>query len=87
MQTLLTILAAVISCGIIALHVLSVLFSDKRSTVLNIVNITLHIALVFALLFNGAPLELLALAFMVSLLVYTLAFEIKRRSCGRGEDK
>ncbi len=87
MQTLLIILAALTSVGILALHVLSVLFSDKRSTIINFVNIALHIVLVFALLFNGAPLELLALAFMTSLLVYTLAFEIKRRKKGREEDK
>ncbi len=87
MQTLLIILAALTSVGILALHVLSVLLSDKRSTIINFVNIALHIVLVFALLFNGAPLELLALAFMTSLLVYTLAFEIKRRKKGREEDK
>ncbi len=85
MQTLFICAAAAIAVGIVALHLISVMLSDKRSIVLNFINIALHIALVFVMLFAGARLELLALVFMSSLLIYTLAFEIKRRM-GRKED-
>ena len=84
MQTLLTALGVVIAVAIVALHLFSVIFSGKRSLILNFVNIALHTVLVFVMLFNGAALELVALAFMLSLLVYTLGYEIKRR---RGGDK
>ena len=84
MQMLFFALAAACMAVIIALHVLSAVFSDKRSAVLNFINIALHIALVFALLLAGAELELVALAFMVSLLVYVLVFWIKLK---RGESE
>ena len=84
MQMLFFALAAACMAVIIALHVLSAVFSDKRSAVLNFINIALHIVLVFALLLAGAELELVALAFMVSLLVYVLVFWIKRK---RGESE
>lgn len=78
MQTLLTALGVVIAVAIVALHLFSVIFSGKRSLILNFVNIALHTVLVFVMLFNGAALELVALAFMVSLLIYTLGYEIRR---------
>ena len=87
MQTLFTVICAAISVGIVALHIISVCLSDKRSTALNFINIALHISLVIAMLYAGAALELLALAFMLSLLVYVLAFEIKRRAKGKEGDK
>ena len=87
MQTLFTIFSALIAVGIVVLHLLSVKMSDKRSTVLNFINIALHILLVFTMLYAGATLELLALAFMLSLLVYVLAFEIKRKMAGKEGDK
>lgn len=85
MKTLFICAAAAISVVVVVLHLLSVIFSDKRSVILNFINIALHIALVFAMLLAGAQLELLALVFMTSLLVYTLAFEIKRKMGERGE--
>ena len=87
MQTLLTVLAVTIAVAIIVLHLLSVMLADKRSIILNFVNVSLHIALVFVLLFKEAALELLALAFMSSLLIYTLAFEICRRVRNRRSDR
>ena len=87
MQTLFTLISASVAVCIVVLHLLSVFLPDKKSTLINLANIALHIVLVFAMLYAGAALELVALAFMVSLLVYVLAFEIKRRKKGRGEDK
>ena len=87
MKTLFICAAAAISVVVVVLHLLSVIFSDKRSVILNFINIALHIALVFAMLLAGAQLELLALVFMTSLLIYTLAFEIKRKMGERGKDK
>ena len=87
MQTLFTLISALVAVCITALHLVSAFLPDKKSTVINLANIALHIALVFTMLYAGAALELLALAFMLSLLVYALAFEIKRRKKGRGGDK
>lgn len=84
MQTLFTVLSIILSVIIVALHVLSAIFSDKRSTIVNFVNIALHIALVFTMLLAGAALELLALAFMISLLVYVAAYKV-RHSINRKE--
>lgn len=87
MQTLFVILSAALAVGIVILHLISVKLSNKKSTVLNFVNIALHIFLVLAMLYAGASLELLALVFMLSLFVYVLAFEIKRRTAGKEGDK
>ena len=87
MQTILWLICAGLATAIAAIHVLSVIFSDKRSTILNFVNIALHIALVFVMLYAQASLEAVALAFMCSLLIYVLAFWIKRRVGKGGTDK
>ncbi len=87
MQTLFVALSAALSGVIVALHVLSVIFSDKRSVIINFVNIALHMALVAALLLADAALELLALAFMVSLLVYVLATFVRGRLVARSDRK
>ena len=87
MQTVLWLIFAALAACIVAMHVLSVSFSDKRGTLVNLINIALHIVFLLLMLYMGTALELVALAFMLSLLVYVLAFEIKRRKKGRGEDK
>ena len=84
MQTLFTVLSIILSVNIVALHVLSVIFSDKISKIINFVNIALHILLIFAMLPAGAALELVALVFMFSLLVYVIAYAVRRR-CTRKE--
>ena len=87
MQTLFWLIFAAIAAAVAALHVLSAVFADKRSAVLNFINIALHIPLVFVMLYLGTPLELVALVFMSSLLIYVLAFECKRRCGKRGNDR
>jgi hypothetical protein len=87
MQTILWLICAGLAAIVAAIHVLSVIFSDKRSTILNFVNIALHIALVFVMLYAQAPLEAVTLAFMCSLLIYVLAFWIKGRVGKGGTDK
>ena len=79
MQLLFTLLSIALGTTIVALHLLSVLLKWNAGKVLAFVNIALHIPFVFTMLYAGASLELLALAFMTSIIVYTLAFEIKRR--------
>ena len=83
MQLLFTLISIALAVNIIALHLLSVLLKEKAGTAFTLVNIALHIPFVFTMLYAGASLELLALAFMISILAYTLAFEIKRK-CGKG---
>ncbi len=72
MQTTLTVISIVVYAYIIALHVLSAVFSDVRRKIAIIANITLHITLVFLLLFRRCSLELVALCFVFSLFTYTL---------------
>ena len=79
MQLLFTLLSIALGTTIVALHLLSVLLKWNAGKVLAFVNIALHIPFVFTMLYAGASLELLALAFMTSIIVYTLAFAIKRR--------
>lgn len=83
MQLTFTIISIVFGTIIIALHLLPTLLKGTASKILGFVNIALHIPFVFTMLYDGASLELLALAFMISILAYTLAFEIKRK-CGKG---
>lgn len=82
MQILLNISLAALACAIVALHILSAVFSTKG--VFNYVNIALHIILVAPLLLSGAELELVALVFMSSLLVY-LASNLIAASVKRGK--
>lgn len=87
MQILFAVLSVALAVIIVVLHVLSAIFSDKRSTFVNFVNIALHIVLVFTMLLAGAALELLALVFMVSLLVYVIAFAVRSRALAGAQGK
>lgn len=67
-------------CGLsvmLILHILCVLFDGKVSKILMFVNIALHIAYLAPLLFIGVTIEQLALAYMISVFVYTAAVFIK----------
>ena len=79
MQLTFTLISIVLGTIIIALHLIPALLKGTASKILGLVNIALHIPFIFAMLYAGASLELLVLAFMVSIIAYTLAFEIKRR--------
>lgn len=83
MQLLFTLLSIVIGVNIVALHLLSAFLEGRVPGILTLVNIALHIPFVFTMLYAGASLELLALAFMTGILIYVVAFEIKRK-CGKG---
>ena len=72
-MTVLTGTLTIISLSVIVLlHIITAIFDNKISKILEYVNVTLHIALVLALLYDGVPIEEAPLAFMISLFVYTL---------------
>ncbi len=78
MQLLFTLISIALATGIVTLHLLSALLRGKPGKIFEFVNIALHIPFVFTMLYAGASLELLALAFMTGILVYVVAFEVKR---------
>ena len=75
---------------IIGLHALSLLFSERRALILNIVNICLHGALAAAELCLGSSLGEITLLYAVSFLIYLILasfLTLKREGEGeRGED-
>ena len=75
---------ALVFIGIILLlHVLSAFVRGACATVLCIINIALHIALLAILIIGATPLEESVLAYMLSVFVYTLVrfvlYEVRRR--------
>ena len=77
-----------IACAIITLHVIGALVSKKIGEVLGYVNIGLHIAMFFELMAYRVKIEVLALAFILSLLVYlsiSFFFHKKRSAAGKKE--
>ena len=75
------IAAIVVGVFIIVSHVLAV-FSEWKGAVAVALGIVLHLALVLVLCLGGATLEILALAMMLSLLVYTaLSFAKYKIKC------
>ena len=85
MQLLFTLISIALATFIVTLHLLSALIERGVGKIFGFVNIALHIPFVFTMLYAGASLELLALAFMTGILIYVVAFEIKRRRTGRRE--
>lgn len=73
MQAALTAISIAVYALIVVLHILSVVLCDFAQKIIKIANITLHIALVFLLLFSRVSLDLVALCFVASLFVYTLS--------------
>ena len=70
---------ALLSAALI-IHVLSVLFDEKikiRVIKIAYINFPIHILLLISLLNRGASLTELAALFMLSILVYLLAFRIR----------
>ena len=57
---------------LIALHIVSHFVSEKLSKILTFVNIGLHVALLFLLMYKGFTIEEAVLAYMISLFAYTL---------------
>ena len=78
-------LSLVIIALMLALHILGGFLKGKWQTALNIFNIILHIALVAVLVFDAVPLDEAVLAYMASVLTYTLVRFIiyKRGDCDR----
>ena len=72
-------------CLLIALHITAAIFNGKVSKIINIVNITLHIALIFPLLICKIPIDEAVLLYMISTLAYTLARYIKSSLEKRGD--
>lgn len=70
-----------------ALNVASVLFEGIKAKIYTYVAIALHIAIAPALLFSGAELVELALAYMISLFATVLTAYIKGRVKKRREHK
>ena len=62
---------------IIALHVLSRIFSGKLSLVFLFLNIALHVLIAPLLLLVGAPFSEITLVYMVSLFVFLLSIYVK----------
>lgn len=58
--------------AILALHVSCGFLKGKWQTALNIVNLLLHAALVLFLIYDGVPLDEAVLAYMASVLTYTV---------------
>ena len=77
--------AIVIFVLIIALHVLSRVFSGKPSFVLSLINIALHIAIAPVMLFAGCPFSELALVYSVSLFVHLLCIYVRRKEGHDGD--
>lgn len=67
----------VLAVFMIALHILSAVFCERK--VFNYVNIALHIAFVFPMLLLGVELTVLVLSFMTSYLVYILSHLVSLR--------
>ncbi|MBQ7387417.1 MAG: hypothetical protein IJW03_04535 [Clostridia bacterium] len=74
--------ALALICAMLLLHVIASFLRGAWQTVLNILNILLHIALLPVLLYNAVPLDESVLAYMASVLVYTLvrfiSYEVRR---------
>ena len=79
----------VIIALIIALHIASVLTSDRHALVLGIVNICLHIGLAAALLALGALLSEAVMLYSASLLIYlSLTYFIGlKKEKGKGDER
>ena len=71
--------------AIVALHITSLLVKSIYGKIALYINITLHIDLFILLIFLGASMGEIALAFMISVFVYTLAALIVYKFEGRGE--
>ena len=81
------ILFIVCASLIALLHVLSVFFKKKIAETLIFVNLGLHTAFVFVLIWLKVSIEFFALCFMISLLIYLL-FSLLRYKLFLGkEDK
>ena len=72
-------------CLLIVLHVAASIFIGKVTKIINIMNITLHIALIFLLLICKIPIDEAVLLYMISTLAYTLARYIKSSLEKRGD--
>ena len=72
----------------VLLHIASVFFVGKKAAIASYVNIGLHIAMFFELMAYRVKIEVLALAFLLSLLVYlsiSFFFHKKRSAAGKKE--
>ena len=71
---------------IAVLHALSAFIKAKWGSVFGYVNIPLHIALIFSLLFLGADLSEVTLLIMTSLAIYVILYFVSERMKKGGEN-
>ena len=74
----------IILIAIVALNVLSRVFRGKVPLILISLSIALHIAIAPVMLFSGCPFSELALVYIFSFFVFTLAVYIAKK---KGESK
>lgn len=67
------VMACIVGVLILASHILSHLLKGRQGQIVRLIGIPLHLGLFVLLFLAGAELDLMVLALMASLFVYTLA--------------